>query len=212
MSENTSHVKSLSNLFLEVLQQLNITNNPEWLELDLTFQQMKVLYILRQHGSQKMSELHKKLHVTMPTITGIVNRLVERKDGAPLLSRETSPDDRREVRARLTTRGFEVTEMLNELNNKLLESSVAQLETSDAQALETHLTHFLEVLTAQRLQTEKAEASNGGENGGSNGHKARRTRSISSKEAQAAAVVDGELVGQANGRRYVSYTDRPVSA
>jgi DNA-binding MarR family transcriptional regulator len=166
MSEQTSANKNLTSQFLEILQQLNKSNSLEWLQLDLTFQQMKVLYILRQHGSQKMSKLHEELKVTMPTITGIVNRLIERRDGVPLLARETSPDDRREVRARLTQRGFEVTEMLNNLNNKLLERALNQLNSEDIVGLESILGRLQVAISEQRQQDEElastlAQAKNG---------------------------------------------------
>lgn len=180
MSEQSTNV-SLTNLFVEVLQQLTKSNSLELLELDLTFQQMKVLYILRQNGSQKMSELHTKLKVTMPTITGIVNRLIERRDGMPLVMRETSPDDRREVRARLTPKGFEVTEMLNNLNSKLLERAIAQLSTEDTASLETLLGRLQTALNQQKLQDDEL-AYNLVQS--KNGHKGRKRAGV------------GELVSQ----------------
>jgi DNA-binding MarR family transcriptional regulator len=168
MAEKSTSNSNLTNIFSELMQQLNTNNSLEWLQLDLTFQQMKVLYLLRRHGSQKMSDLHKELDVTMPTITGIVNRLIERRDGAPLVARETSPDDRREVRARLTPQGYQVTEMLNKLNNKLLEGALAQLSGDELQSLENTLTRLLGVLNTQRQQDETQNAAS------SNGHKGRK--------------------------------------
>src|SRR5947209_1118693 len=120
MVDRTTRVSEISSNYFQILQQLNSSNMPEWLQLDLTFQQMKVLYILRTHGKLKMRKLSEQLGVTMPTITGIVNRLIERKDGVALLYRSVSPKDRREVWAQLTDEGNEALELLNKINNNLL--------------------------------------------------------------------------------------------
>src|SRR5689334_10611397 len=102
MAERTSHVREVSDLYIQVLQELNRNSVPYWLELDLTFQQMKVLYLLKQQGPLKMSGLSQLLGVSMPTITGIISRLVERGDGNPLVNRAASLQDRRQVWAQLT--------------------------------------------------------------------------------------------------------------
>lgn len=150
MAENQTQVQEVTNLYFEILQHLNMSTTPEWLQLDLTFQQMKVLHILKHNGTLKMKELHEKLGVSMPTITGIVNRLIERKDGVPLLARETSPEDRREVWARLTPAGVETTEMLNELNAKLVEKAIARLNDHDLSTVKSSLQTFLNVVIDQR--------------------------------------------------------------
>jgi DNA-binding MarR family transcriptional regulator len=153
MAENLVQVQEVANLYLDIMQNLNISVTPEWLQLDLTFQQMKMLYILKQHGTLKMKELHEKLGVSMPTITGIVNRLIERKDGIPLLSRETSPDDRREVWARLTLAGVETTETLNELNTKLVEHAIHRLGHTELKGLQAGLQALLMAVQDLRQET-----------------------------------------------------------
>ena len=51
-------------------------NSPEFLEIDITMPQAKVLYLLTA-GDLHMSELVARLGVTLPTVSGIVDRLVE---------------------------------------------------------------------------------------------------------------------------------------
>jgi DNA-binding MarR family transcriptional regulator len=165
MAENLVQVQEVANLYLDIMQNLNISVTPEWLQLDLTFQQMKVLYILKQHGTLKMKELHEKLGVSMPTITGIVNRLIERKDGIPLLSREASPDDRREVWAKLTLAGVETTETLNELNTKLVEHAINRLGHTELNGLKAGLQALLRAVQDLRQEagTSKSDlAASGG--------------------------------------------------
>jgi len=152
MAENTAQIQETTNLYFEILQHLNMSNTPEWLQLDLTFQQMKVLYILKHNGTLKMKELHEKLGVSMPTITGIVNRLVERKDGIPLVARENCPEDRREVWARLTTAGAETTDTLNDLNARLVEKSINRLDKAELEEAKSGLERILKAVVEQRRE------------------------------------------------------------
>src|SRR5215207_9891605 len=70
----------------------------EWLEVDLTMPQLKVLLILYSESGTPMGHLAASLGVTLSTATGIVDRLVERG----LIVRHESPQDRRLVLCQLT--------------------------------------------------------------------------------------------------------------
>ncbi|HEX2911305.1 MAG TPA: MarR family transcriptional regulator [Chloroflexia bacterium] len=156
MAERSSRIQEVSNLYLQILQELNHNTIPQWLELDLTFQQMKVLYILRQKGPLKMSELSDALKVSMPTITGIISRLVDRKDGEALVMRVTSAEDRREVRAHLTEAGLDVTEQHDELNRALLSGVLAQLTDGQMEDARAGLSHIYTALSEQLATSAKA--------------------------------------------------------
>jgi len=155
MADRSSHVREVSDLYIQVLQELNRNSVPYWLELDLTFQQMKVLYLLKQKGPLKMSDLSLKLGVSMPTITGIISRLVERGHGSALVTRAPSVQDRRQVWAHLTEAGTAVTEQLDRLNRQLLETSLAQLNDSQLETARTGLNH---IITAVKEQPSAAVA------------------------------------------------------
>ncbi len=214
MSKNEPEVKELASLYLNLLHKLNSAATPDWLHLDLTFQQMKVLYILKQKGPLKMSELHKELGVSMPTITGIVNRLIERKDGTPLLARETSPEDRREVWARLTEAGTAVTQMVGQTNQQVLDNLFARMTEQDLQATRQALT----ILT-QTIDQAK-ESSNGHTamveiptpiNG--NGRRGRKPgkRQIEQNDGELETTKILNPAGSGvSGRRFDSYSTRPI--
>jgi DNA-binding MarR family transcriptional regulator len=210
MSEKGSEVQELSSLYLDIIHKLNSIATPDWLQLDLTFQQMKVLYILKQKGTLTMSELHEELGVSMPTITGIVNRLIERRDGKPLLTRETSPEDRREVRAKLTEAGIEVTEMVGELSPKVLEGTFARLGDKELQAAR-------QVLDMLRTAAEQQKKDSHSTQNSTNEANMRRNRRNNRK--QAATQVERENSGfnvapngLSNGtvRRFDTYSTRPI--
>lgn len=169
MSDRASRIQEVTGLYFQILQQLNHHNIPEWLELDLTFQQMKVLYILRETGGLTMSNLSKRLGVSMPTITGIISRLVERTEKSvknkkggknqtiekieikeALVERKTSPEDRREVKAFLTDAGQRITEQLDELNRKLMAEALAQLNDGEMEDARAGLSHIANAVNEQR--------------------------------------------------------------
>ena len=166
MSDRASRIQEVTGLYFQILQQLNRHNIPEWLELDLTFQQMKVLYILRQQGGLTMSELSDRLHVSMPTITGIISRLVERSERSEkggknkksekneikdaLVERKTSAEDRRQVKAYLTDAGLRITEQLDELNRRLMDQALAQLTDGEMEDARAGLSHIASAVGEQR--------------------------------------------------------------
>jgi DNA-binding MarR family transcriptional regulator len=149
MADRSSHVREVSDLYIQVLHELNRNSVPYWLELDLTFQQMKVLYLLKQKGPLKMSELSRLLRVSMPTITGIISRLVERGEGSALVTRAASVQDRRQVWAHLTEAGMAVTEQLDKLNRQLLETSLAQLSESELETARNGLNSLVAAVKDQ---------------------------------------------------------------
>ncbi|NWJ45958.1 MAG: MarR family transcriptional regulator [Chloroflexi bacterium] len=206
MSEKSKDSQELSQLYQRAFQQLNAAATPDWLQLDLTFQQMKVLYIIRQFGSLTMSELHEHLQVSMPTITGIVNRLIERRNGTPLLVRETSPEDRREVRASLTDAGLEVTNMVGALKTAVLQEVFNTMSEEELRITHKVFNRFCELSEQQRHNVE----SNGGKKAepveDNNGNRRKRRRLMGVREtanSNASSITSNHL-------RFDSYSTRPI--
>lgn len=84
----------------------------EWLRLDLTMPQLKVVLLLFISGPSRMSEIASALGVSLATATGVVDRLVERD----ILTREGDPGDRRVVLCRLSEKGEELMNGLWQLS------------------------------------------------------------------------------------------------
>ncbi len=83
--------------------------SPEWLEVDLTMPQLKIMFLLNAHTHMRMGELAETLGRNLSTTTGVVDKLVEHG----LVDRVPDPDDRRVVVVGITERG-------NKLCNSLL--------------------------------------------------------------------------------------------
>jgi len=73
----------------------------EWLHLDLTMSQLKVVLLLFMSGPSRMSDIASALGVSLATATGVVDRLVERD----IVLRGADPEDRRVVLCRLSNKG-----------------------------------------------------------------------------------------------------------
>ena len=74
---------------------------PEWVAQELTFSQMRLLFLLAKHGPSPMSRVAEWLGVALPTASGTVER-VERHG---LVTRQHRLDDRRVVECGLTDDG-----------------------------------------------------------------------------------------------------------
>ena len=99
----------------------------EWLEIDLTTSQLKVLFLLYSADSASMGQLAASLAVTLSTVTGIIDRLVEHQ----MVVREEDPNDRRLVVCRLTRAGAALAERLNHAGNSRLGEVLARLSLAE---------------------------------------------------------------------------------
>jgi DNA-binding MarR family transcriptional regulator len=94
---------------------------------DLTLPQVRVLFLLEQAGGLSMSSLADALGKAQPTVTGLVDRLVE----AGLVERAEHPADRRVTIARLTPTGHDLITGLAEAGSAHTRRLIGQLSADD---------------------------------------------------------------------------------
>jgi DNA-binding MarR family transcriptional regulator len=75
--------------------------SPDWLAHELTFGQLRILFLLREHGALTMSGLAELLGVTPATASGVVDRI----ERTGLVARRHGVDDRRVVEVVLSDEG-----------------------------------------------------------------------------------------------------------
>jgi DNA-binding MarR family transcriptional regulator len=97
---------------------------PEFLAIDVTMSQAKVLHVLALQGRAGMSALAAAMQVALPTMTGLIDRLVEQD----LVARLESPEDRRQVLVELTRRGEDLLESFREVGRAELRLLIDELE------------------------------------------------------------------------------------
>jgi len=101
--DNKDLVKYILKRSEEIFNALSPGVPTEWFSSDLTVAQLRVMLVLKSQGPTRMSDIASILSITLPTATGIVDKLVKKK----LLVRKTDPADRRLVICSLSPAGQE---------------------------------------------------------------------------------------------------------
>ncbi len=101
MDDTSSALDHIADLHQKLYITLLSSLTENWMSLDYTMPQLKVLLCLYINGPYRMSDLATTLGVSTPTVTGIVNRLV----GRGVISRGAETEDRRVVTCQLTPQG-----------------------------------------------------------------------------------------------------------
>jgi DNA-binding MarR family transcriptional regulator len=104
-----------------------------WMDLDLTMPQFKLLVLIASCKGLRVGDLARRLGVTPPTVTTILDRLVEHE----LVRREDDPVDRRLVIARLTAKGLTLLQRLNVHADTEIAECIDDLSPEDLRCLLT---------------------------------------------------------------------------
>lgn len=121
------------------------------LQSTLTMQQLKVMTLLTIDGPMGGNEVARALGISMATVTGIVDRLVERG----LVERSEDPNDRRVRMIALTEVGAEQMEKSQAQEMAFLTSIFDQLTEEQLESMNTVMDGLLVV--ARRMQEEEEE-------------------------------------------------------
>jgi DNA-binding MarR family transcriptional regulator len=109
------------------MQRLSEGHAPEFLEIDITMPQAKLLYLLGAVGELHMSELVTHLGVSLSTISGLVDKVVDHG----LAYRRDDPADRRQVVVGLTPAGTAFIDRFRELNARQMRELVSVLDDEE---------------------------------------------------------------------------------
>ena len=123
--------------FDALMGRLADNHAPEFLEIDVTMPQAKLLYLLGAAGDLHMSDVVIRLGVSLSTVSGLVDRLVDHG----LAYRRDDPADRRQVVVGLTPAGTEFIDRFRELNARQMRELLDALD-------DVELAHVREALAA----------------------------------------------------------------
>ncbi len=115
-----------------------------WMRLRLTIAQLKSLFFISNHGSTSLGKLAAALHVTPTNTTGVVNRMLKRG----LITRKTSPDDRRVLLLRTTSKGDQLVANLREGRRERMSEIFNRLSYDEAVALHQALKSLVKIINA----------------------------------------------------------------
>ncbi|MSQ22246.1 MAG: MarR family transcriptional regulator [Dehalococcoidia bacterium] len=106
--------------------------SPDWFSLDLTMPQVRVIFLLRQKGPNRMTDLASTLVISFSRATALVDQLVEKE----LVERWTDPQDRRSVLCALTDKGKELAQRLLMERRSRWEERLAPLSVDELQRVQ----------------------------------------------------------------------------
>ena len=112
-------------------------------ELELTYAQAQVLFYVAQHRGCHMGQVAKTFNVTLPAITQIVDRLVQKR----FLTRGSNPADRRVSILELTAEGKALVQELERVQVEALDPVLQRLSARDRNRLIKGLEKFVEAVT-----------------------------------------------------------------
>ena len=113
-----------------------------WSTAQITMQQLRVMTILYHEGPTRVSDLARRLDVSTPTITGILDRLVRQR----LSYRMSDPRDRRVVLNNLTQDGRDLVERLMPAHGEQAERALVRLNSDERAGLKEALRSLLRVI------------------------------------------------------------------
>ncbi|HUW51358.1 MAG TPA: MarR family transcriptional regulator [Sulfuricella sp.] len=114
--------------------------------LDLTPAQFDIVATLGNTPGMPLKELGEKSLITKGTLTGVVNRLTDKK----LVRRVASPSDGRSQIVQLTRKGESLFERVFPAHLAHLERAFGKLSAKELSALETILRRLREAFVAER--------------------------------------------------------------
>ena len=113
------------------MRRSSTAHTPEFLAIDVTMSQAKLLHVVATEPEASMSSLAGRLGVSLSTLSGVVDRLVEHG----LLDRREDPADRRQVIIALTAEGRSVIERFRELGSRHFRSLLELLDSDELTGL-----------------------------------------------------------------------------
>ena len=113
---------------------------PEWVAQELTFGEMRLLFLLSKHGPSPMSHIAEWLGVGLPTASGIVER-VERHG---LVARQHRLDDRRVVDCQLTDAGLHLIDEISGMRLEMMRRFLGVLTEDELAEMARLITLVLE--------------------------------------------------------------------
>jgi DNA-binding MarR family transcriptional regulator len=111
----------------KMMVRVSTAHAREFLEVGVTMSQAKVLYLVQATPGLRMSDLSAHLGVSLSTVSGVVDRLVDQG----LLARQDDPADRRHVILRITAPGATQLELVRELNAGQVRVLLARVDVAD---------------------------------------------------------------------------------
>jgi DNA-binding MarR family transcriptional regulator len=124
---------------------LRCAGSQRLVKLGISMTHFNVLTLLRHHDAMPMSRLADVIGASLPSATGIVDRMEERG----LVERVRVPDDRRVVLVRPTQAGLDLVDEAELVRSDLFRRALAHLDDRDLDDLARIMNHLRDAVEAE---------------------------------------------------------------
>jgi DNA-binding MarR family transcriptional regulator len=142
--EHRARIEGVVAAYETLMHRVASAHAPEFLAVVVTMSQAKVLYLVQAEPGLRMSELSARLGVSLSTVSGVVDRLVDQS----FLDRHDHPADRRQVVLRITDAGASQLELFRELSAGQVRDLLARIDEADLAVV----ARALDILAATALR------------------------------------------------------------
>lgn len=153
MDERVKRIQRVLDCTLSLFRALHSGQDRAWLSVELTMPQLKALMCVTENEGATHGQIARSLGVTLSTITGIVDRLVDQG----FVQRREDPVDRRITRVLPTARGANLVDQLLRYRYELLTALLSQLDAAQLDTVETAFDYLLSAASrlADQAQPQK---------------------------------------------------------
>ena len=153
----TREVETRDAEILELIRQLRglASASPEgWAALDLTFPQLRALFVLRRRQPLRVSDLGDALGMSLASASALTDRLVR----LGYVGRDRDTEDRRTVLLRLSAKAERVLGEQERLSTDRVRRAVSQMTPQERAAVTVALRAFLRIRALSAESPRRAEA------------------------------------------------------
>jgi DNA-binding MarR family transcriptional regulator len=140
--------QQLADLLIKLSNHINRTASPDMIrvlgEVELSFTQMKALFLLAEHGETTVKDISARLSMSLPAMSRSVDGLVQRG----FVTRRESETDRRSRQIALLPQGRDVLTRVTAAREAALVEFAAGLSDAERSALHTALLPIAERISS----------------------------------------------------------------
>ena len=141
-ASNISSHSEIIRAFNKVFGKLMSYATADWINVDLSMAQIKMIFTLHYNGAYSLNRLAERLTIGAPTASHLVEKLVQ----AGLAVRLDSTTDRRVIEVSLTDDGHAMADRLWGARNQIIGHWVSQLSPEAQQTLGESLQALLAII------------------------------------------------------------------
>jgi len=143
--DKKENIESIIGLINNLMLSTKAHEPHPWLHLELTREQLRVMFLLSFKGRSSPGEVAASFDVPKANVTSIIDRLVEKG----LISRQGNPDDRRSYILSLTEEGKSQVERLREIGAAKIKGVLERMPDNALVSLQMGLEALMKALAEE---------------------------------------------------------------